>query len=206
MIIAEIEFNILLQAIKTYLDRPPDPDNPTPDTIKDVYGPNQIKVMESGIFYKGGLKGKALTLAGKRSYKVWPILDLKELTVKLGLAMTMKDDMATKAVVDTVSGYFDNLLNALAQAAPLARLGKVRQEAIKQTKAVIEGWKDKTIKNIQIPSQMKQPDIIAGILIVHLPPGIPDLTIAARVNDLLGAFGLEKVETDTLRRKIAKLR
>jgi hypothetical protein len=206
MIIAEIEFNILLQAIKTYLDRPPDPDNPTPDTIKDVYGPNQIKVMESGIFYKGGLKGKALTLAGKRSYKVWPILDLKELTVKLGLAMTMKEDMATQAVVDTVSGYFDNLLNALAQAAPLARLGKVRQEAIKQTKAVIEGWKDKTIKNIQIPSQMKQPDIIAGILIVHLPPGIPDLTIAARVNDLLGAFGLEKVETDTLRRKIAKLR
>jgi len=218
---AEIEFNEILTYLKQYLEKPIAPDRNSElskaanyalgyreqDPFTDLVFQNQIKVMESGIFHNGGLKGKILqqTQLGRViSYKVWPISNLPELLAKLTSVMTVSAE-PEKNVKELVSGYFDNLLKAFVTPAALARLGGVRKETIGKMKKELEGWKEKTVK--KIPAFKKENALkIAETLIAHLPPKTPDLTIAERANELLAAFGKKETDVQTLRKKIAKKR
>jgi hypothetical protein len=190
----EIAFNGLLRAVREYPDKAAEHDC-------------LLRVMESGIFYKGGLKGKILlqTQSGKvKDRKVWPISNLKELLLKLTAVMGATTD-PEKNVKEFVSGYFANLLKAFDRAAPLARLGGVRKSSIDKTKKVLLTWKEDTIK--KIPTFPKTAtNEIAEILLAHLPPKTPDLTIAERIKELMAAFNQEGGKIQTLRKMVAKMR
>jgi hypothetical protein len=163
--------------------------------------------MESGIFYKGGVKGRIIskTITGKViNQKTWDISNLKELLFKLTAVMGATTD-PEKNVKEFVSGYFENLLQAFDRAAPLARLGGVRKSSIDKTKKVLLTWKEDTIK--KIPTFPKTaPNEIAEILLAHLPPNTPHLTIADRIEELMAAFNQEGGKIETLRKMVADKR
>jgi hypothetical protein len=214
----ETEFNDLLAALKTppflisnelltTLMKPPELTVSKESPYKSIEYDNLIKVMESGIFYKGGLKGKILlqTHSGQvKDRKVWPISNLKELLVKLAALMVATTD-PEKNVKEFVSGYFENLLKAFDTPAALARLGGIRKSSIDKTKQDLLNWKEKTIH--KIPTFPKTaPNEIAEILLAHLPTKTPDLTIAERIKELMAAFNQESGKIQTLRKMVAKMR
>jgi len=218
----ETEFTDLLNFLKEYLNKPIQPKTETGslrnyyadllnyrenDPERDSLYRTQLKILESGIFFKGGLKGKILlqTQSGQvKDRKVWPISNLKELLVKLTAVMGTTTD-PEKNVKDFVSGYFENLLKAFDRAAPLARLGGVRKSSIDKTKKVLLNWKEDTIK--KIPAFPKTaPNEIAEILLAHLPPQTPVLTIAERIKELLAAFNQESRKIRTLTNMVADKR
>jgi hypothetical protein len=217
----ETEFNEILTSLKQALEKPTAPDRDSewskvvnyalgyrePDPHTELLIRNLIKIMESGIFREGGLKGKIIqqTQLGRvDKNKVWPISNLVELLTELTAIMKVSAE-PEKNIKKLVSGYFDNLLKAFVTPAALARLGGVRKETIEKTKKELTGWKEKTIK--RIPKIKEEISLeIAEALIAHIPPKTPDLTIAERANELLAAFGKKGIEVDTLRKKIAKKR
>lgn len=216
---AETEFNEILTSLKEYLEKPIAPEKDSQwsklsiyalgyreqDPFRDLLFKNQIKIMESGIFHKGGLKGKVLPVSGRGTHhKVWLISNLGELLAKLTSIMTVSAE-PDKNVKEFVSGYFDNLLKAFDKTAPLARLGGVRKPTLEKMRTDLEGWKKKTIK--KIPAFKKKTALeIAETLIPHLPPQTPYLTIAERANELLAAFDKEGITANTLRKTVAKMR
>jgi hypothetical protein len=214
---AEREFNDILAFLKDYLNKPiirngdlwnylsgsPREENP----LRDLIAQTQIKVMESGIFHEGGLKGKILEqtqLGQVISRMVWPISNLRELLIDLTVIMGTSGD-PEKKTKELISRYFDDLLKAFITPAALARLGGVRKGTIEKKKNEMMSWKEKIIK--KIPKIKEETALkIAETLIAHLSPKTPDLTIAERTNELLAAFGKKETDVQTLRKKIAKIR
>jgi hypothetical protein len=221
---AEKEFYDTLAFFKDYLNRPTTPVSNgsfrnylgypflyrEQDPYKDFLFQVEIKIMESGIFHKGGVKGKVLPVSGRGiHYKVWPISNLGELLASLTSTMTVSAE-PEKNVREFVSDCFDNLLMAFDKASPIARLGGIRKPTIEKIKRELAGWKNKTISRIPKFNQYKDKGRIAlkiaETLIAHLPPKTPDSIIAERTNELLTAFGKEGMAIRTLTGKIAKLR
>jgi hypothetical protein len=217
---SEAEFNDLLNNLKEYLNKPIEPyPMPTTGGLRNYFIPGyrennperdslyrtQIKILESGIFYIGGIKGKVLerTQLGRiRGWQVWPISNLDELLDKLADVMTVAMEGETK---EYVSSRFDNLLNAYNSLAPLVRLGGVRKETLKKRRKELEGWKKQTINKLPTSIKKIAPEI-AETLIAHLPPRTPDLTIAERIKELMAAFNQEGGKIETLRKMVADKR
>jgi hypothetical protein len=218
----ETEFNDLLNFRKEYLNKPIQPkiENGTPRNyyadllryrendpqIGSLYQ-TQIKIMESGIFHKGGLKGKVLlqTQSGRvKEWKVCPISNLSELLYKLTSVITISTE-GDKIVKEYVSGDFDNLLKAFDGVTPLARLGGVKKLTLEKMKKELERWKKKTISKIPTSKKKIAPEI-AETLIVHLSPKTPDLTIAERIKELMAAFNQESRKIRTLTNMVAEIR
>jgi hypothetical protein len=209
----EMEFTNLLNYLKEYLNRPTnylaDPlnyreNNPEKDSLYQTQ--IKIKIMESGIFYEGGLKGKILlqTHSGQvRNRKVWPISNLHDLLSELTSVMTFATE-GEEEVRGYVSADFDDLLIAFDRVAPLARLGGIKKLTLEKRKQELEGWKEKTISKISISKKQIAPTI-AEILITHLPPKTPDLTIAERIKELMAAFNQESRKIRTLTDMVAKI-
>jgi hypothetical protein len=104
-----------------------------------------------------------------------------------------------------VSGDFDDLLIAFGRVAPLARLGGIKKLTLEKRKKELEGWKEKTISKISISKKQIAPTI-AEMLIAHLPPKTPDLTIAERIKELMAAFNQESRKIRTLINMVAEIR
>ena len=82
-----------------------------------------------------------------------------------------------KNVKEIVSAKFDNLLIAFDRVAHLVRLVGVLKSSIDKNKQNLLNWKEKAIH--KIPTFPKAaPKEIAEILLAHLHPKTPDLTIA----------------------------
>ena len=218
----ETEFTDLLNSLKEYLNKPTTPkaENGSPRNYfadllnlrenspeKDSLYQTQIKIMESGIFYKGGLKGKVLLKTTKGrviQWRVWSISNLGELLSKLTAVMTVATE-SEKKVKEYISGCFDSLLKAFDGVFPLARLGGVRKLTLEKMEKELEGWKKKTINKIPTSKKKIAPEI-AETLIAHLPPKTPDLTIAERIKELMAAFNQESGKIRTLTKMIADKR
>jgi hypothetical protein len=142
---AETEFNEILTSIKQALEKPVAPDRDSewrkainyalgyrePDPHTELSIRNLIKIMESGIFHKGGLKGKILEqtqLGTVIESRVWPISNLTRLLVKLTSIITAAEPK--KITIDFVSSRFDDLLRAFNQVAGIARLASIRKQTI----------------------------------------------------------------------------
>jgi hypothetical protein len=220
---AEKEFKNTLAFLKEYLNRPIAPVSDgslrnylgyqflyrESDPFKDLIIKNKIKIMESGIFYKGGLKGKILKqtqLGTVIDYKVLHVSTMPNLLDKLNFIMISSAEFKKEEIVrQFISEYFNNLLNAFDEVAPIARRAGVRKRTIEKIREELAGWDEKAIN--KIPAFKKKIAMeIAETLIAHLPSRTPDLTIAARTKELLAAFGKEGMAIRTLTGKIAKLR
>jgi hypothetical protein len=72
--------------------------------------PYSVKIMESGIFYKGGLKGKKLAVAGPPDYQFFPISNLDKLIEILSMDIkTIKEVGGTQGQKKIIEKEFERL-------------------------------------------------------------------------------------------------
>jgi hypothetical protein len=170
---------------------------------------NIIKVMKSGIFCMGGLKGKPLP--GGKSYKIYPLEDLAAFILT-----------ATYYITGEIpSGEFLNKLEesfrdpkpfdeAIEQIEKLENIAKIyrskrHSDKLKQIRIDLENIKLALLdKPIVFPAILKgRPDRIDDLISLfkeHLPLKTPVLTIAKAISDLLKIYDVYIEHTAILRR------
>jgi hypothetical protein len=190
---------------------------------QDIYN----KVRESGIFHKGGLKGKKLAKTGPIDFQVWSISDLDSLIWQLVESIGgFSQEIRLEPFQDELNNRIDSLLEAFDRASPvLYGFGKVNEGHLQEIREKIGKWINKAkagISNhdIHIPVLIADPgnplfycapdkkieNDIAYTLIKYIPDNVPDLTVAHRVNDLLVTFGKPQAKIETLRKIIGDYR
>ena len=92
---------------------------------QDVYK----KVRESGIFHKGGLKGKKFAKTGPIDFQVWSISDLEALIGELAEKIVgFNQGIRLEAFQDELNNRIDSLIEAFDRAIPvLYGFGKVNE-------------------------------------------------------------------------------
>jgi hypothetical protein len=175
-----------------------------------------IRIMESGIFVKGGLKGKKLPVAGPPQYYVHQILELEKLVKGIALSLWAFKTEDIEAFKRKATGSFDRLIEAFDEVAPYAQeFAKIQERVIHNRQAELGKWKTQaliTLENTSFDYQyywkINGPKVAKFIaaLILYNSPDASDWTIADRVNELFYAFGKTKVNFETLRKAVAKLR
>jgi hypothetical protein len=170
-----------------------------------------IKIMESGVLHKGGLKGKKLTVSGPPDYLVYLILDLKELIDLLAKDFSAFEFHADrKKEFSRIESRFSCLLNDFDRISPYLKEYKITRGSENKLRNQLVTWKNKLLEK----SNAKGPIILAGqayyppehslesyiaYQIAYFVPDAPSLTIAHRANDLLKHMGKEQVSCRTLR-------
>jgi hypothetical protein len=196
--------------------------NPTPDLLASEdpslkeFREMWIRIMESGIFFKGGLKGKKLPVSGPPQYYVHQILELEKLVKGIALSLWAFKTQDIEVIKRKAADSFDRLIGAFDEVAPYAQeFAMVQERVIHNRQAESEKWKNQALKTLENTSfdyqhywKINGPKIARFIaaLILYNSPDASDWTIAARVNELFYAFGKTKVNFETLRKVVAKLR
>ncbi len=175
-----------------------------PDPIRE----RAITIMESGIFHKGGLKGKKLAKAGPPGYKTYPIDNIyKFITwIAYGLQMTDRGEDDLRKMMDKA---FNDIFKPFDAVAPIVVLiGRVRSESIDAVKKTLMEWKEKTSNKLvarekKMAETGKSDKLFASGQFEHFTRHIPDAPpnlIATRVSELLYIAG-KKSFPETLRRR-----
>jgi len=190
---------------------------------QDIYN----KVRDSGIFHKGGLKGKKLAKTGPIDFQVWAISDLEELIDDLAKKIVgFSQWIKLKAFQDDLNSRIDSLIEAFDQAYPvLYGFGNVNDGHLQEIRDKIVEWinrakvgisnhdphipiliDDPTNPLFYLASDKKIENDIAYTLIKYISDEVPDLTVAHRVNNLLAIFGKPQAKIETLRKTIRDYR
>jgi hypothetical protein len=155
-----------------------------------------IRIMESPMFYKGGLRGKKLPVAGKAEYLSLPIPDLESLVMLLAADL---DRHATGKLgrVD-LKGPYDRALKDLDEILSLAMgasdyLLKKRILTVRRKLYELQE---------QIPPFLREPDIIY-LVDLRLDTFVPDAKVAetSRATELLLTHLGLPVKRETVRRR-----
>ena len=155
-----------------------------------------IRIMESPMFYKGGLRGKKLPVAGKIEYKSIPIQDLESLVMLLASdldrhATGKLGRVALKAPYDRVLKDFDEIIS-LAMVASDYLLKKRILTARKKLYELRE----------KIPPFFREPDIIY-LVDLRIETFVPDAKVSetSRATELLLTHLGLPVKRETARRR-----
>jgi hypothetical protein len=155
-----------------------------------------IKIMESPMFYKGGLRGKNLPVAGKRQYKFLPIADLESLVMLLAADL---DKHATgKLGRICLKVHLGKVLNDFEEIISLAFFASdflVKKRILTVRKKLYE-------LHEKIPPYFREPDLIY-LVDLRIDTFVPDAKVSeiARATALLlNHLGLP-VKRETARRR-----
>lgn len=166
-----------------------------------------IKVMKSGIFHKGGLRGRQIT-RGNFDYIVYYFDDLISFILR-----------ATSYVINTKPDeylrYYDMTFNrAMNQIDKLKLIAatynsKRSWNKLHNIKSDLEDIKSELLKNpvIPLPSRLKgggdNIDSLIYLFKRQLPPETPDLIIARAISNLLQTFKIY-VESEAIRQRMKR--
>ena len=146
---------------------------------KTMLTPYIVKIMESGIFYKGGLKGKKLTVAGPPDYKVLPISNLDGLIEILSIDIkTFKEIGGTQGQKKIIENEFERLKQDFLKLQERLKfhLGTRAASKAKKMQEQIIFWKGEILKKLV----SSHPGLDLATHILNFVPDAPDLTIADR--------------------------
>jgi hypothetical protein len=178
-----------------------------------------IRIMQSGIFHKGGLKGKKLTVSGPPNYLVYPIFHLKILIDFLSGDFGQfefydgreKEFLKIEKDFDYLIREFDRKFDRIS---PYLKEYKITKGSEIKLRNQLVAWKEKLLKK----KNDKGPRIVLGkayyppkhsieIYITYrlasFVPDAPALTITNRANDLLEYLGKKRGNSRTLRSIVA---
>ena len=110
----------------------------------------RLKILNSTIFHRGGLKGKALS-PPRRGYRTWPIAPLEGFINKRARVMLAQDTPTAALVRAHLHRKFDSLLAAYDEVAPLAKLLGVPLARIEALRVELAGWRDKVQARLPLP-------------------------------------------------------
>lgn len=189
---------------------------PRPKWFPLMHNESYIKIMESGIFHKGCLKGKKLTVSGPPDYLTYPILDLEKLIGHLSYSFSRFNFYDRKiSVRERLERDFDILLRLFDKIMPYLKEYKIAKGSEIKVKNQLIIWRNKLIKkfndNVPLiygeevfhPPEYSLEDYIADCLAWFVPEA-PALRLAKRTNDLLHYMGKNRVNERTLRHFISR--
>jgi hypothetical protein len=160
-----------------------------------------LKIMESGIFHKGGLKGTQLDFKGNFEVHRINLLEnfVIEVASSLGAFSHAKDIQGRDNWIRKKFNFLEKEINLLLATVRLYKGGRAAQKLERKRKEMMSLEED----ILQRPSKTpKLPDIkrdIAGIF--HDFVEAPKVIIAERVSDLLNFFGID-AKMESIRKKL----
>jgi hypothetical protein len=113
-----------------------------------------LKIMESPMFYQGGLRGRKLPVAGKTRDKVIPISDLESFVMLL--AGDLEKHQTGKLGVVDLKAHFNRLLADFEELLSLAYVAS--DYLVKQR--IVTVWKKLRDLSEKLPAHFRVPDII----------------------------------------------
>jgi hypothetical protein len=161
-----------------------------------------IKIMESGIFHKGGLKGTNLDL-NARDFEVHTIDDLEDLLLEVASNLetfsAVKDIQARECWIRELFESLEKNFNQLLPTIKLYKGGRAAQKLERKRKEMLKLQED----ILQRPSRTPKPsDIKKHIAIIFRKyVKAPKVIIAERVSDLLNFFGID-AKPESVREKL----
>lgn len=161
-----------------------------------------IRIMESPMFYKGGLRGKHLPVAGKREYKFIPIQDLESLVMLL--AVDLEKNEAGKLGRIPLKMHFGKALKNFDEILSLAFMASdylVKKRILTIRKKLYELQE-------QMPAYLREPDIVS-LVDLRISTFVPDSnpSESSRATELLlNHFGLPGKQETARRRRSGSAR
>jgi hypothetical protein len=166
-----------------------------------------IKIMESGIFHKGGLKGKKLAVSGPPDFRHYKILNLEILVNILSQNIRRREEGNYPVLYE---GDFNRLLKKLAECE--GELEKMEEYTGKTVLQDLRSIRTKLIarqNNILKKANPGSKTSLAMIFLCEMSlfvPKSPALNIAERANELLKVLGKKSVSKRTLTDQISRLK
>ena len=173
-----------------------------------LLSPYSAEIMESGIFYKGGLKGKKLEVSGPPQYQIFSISNFDKLVENLSMkVMTFEEVAAIQAEKKIIENKFEKVKQDFLKLEENLKLhlGSGAATKIEKMRGEIMSWKHDILKKI-VSTPISPLGFELAAQLASFVPDAPDLIIAKRTNDLLEALGKEPISSRTLKSKISKLR
>jgi hypothetical protein len=179
-----------------------------PSNLSDPIRERAITIMESGIFHKGGLKGKKLAKAGHPDFITYPIDNLYNFIIGIAFGLQLMD-RGEEDLRKLIDEAFNDIFKLFEAAAPIVILiGGVRRKSVDAVRKTLNEWKEKTSNRLverekEMAEKGKSDKLFASGQFKHFTRHIPDASpnlIATRVSELLYLFGKE-ISPETLRRK-----
>ena len=169
-------------------------------------GPDIIKVMKSGMFHMGGLKGRKLP--GENPFKVYFFEDLAYFILKVTNNITSGELLENLKKAFRRSSPFDEAIKQIEELEYIAKVYRSKRSSNELTEI------KKGLQNIQarlldkpiivLPAQLKEmPDRVDNLISLfkdQLPSATPDYTIAVAISYLLNTFNIFIEHTAILRR------
>ena len=162
------------------------------DSKKDWHSNYCARIMESGIFHKGGLKGANLDFNAS-DFEVHTIDKLEDLLLEvasnLEIFSAVKDIQARECWIRELFESLENNFNQLLYAVKLYKGGRAAQQLERKRKEMLKLQED----ILQRPSRTPKPSDIKEAIanIFHKYVKAPKVIIAERVSDLLNSFGID---------------
>jgi hypothetical protein len=160
-----------------------------------------IKIMESPMFYRGGLRGKKLPVSGKPRDKVLPVSDLESLVMLL--AADLEKHQAGKLGVMDLRFHFDKVLADFEEVIPYVYAAsdyKVKE------RIVVVRRKLQELRG-KIPAHFRNPQLMdqVGWRIKAFVPGVKIAETTRATELLLSHLGIP-VKRETARRRSYRAR
>lgn len=171
-----------------------------------------IKVMNSGIFYKGGLKGKPL----KRNNLDYMVYFFNDLALFILMATDyLIDEELDKRFRDLILENFDSAINMLYKLKSIASvcLSKINMNKLENIMKDLEYIKYNilSISEIGLPIPLKKvmTDRIDSLIILfkkQLPPETPEKVISEAILTLLHKFNIFVIESEGIRQRMKRMK
>ncbi|MCX5888448.1 MAG: hypothetical protein NTY36_03235 [Deltaproteobacteria bacterium] len=167
-----------------------------------------IKVMKSGIFHKGGLKGRPLT-RNNFDYVVYFFKDLVSFILKTTSHLISEKPGEYHRYYISAFDRAINQIDRLRSIASSYRSKRSWNKLIK-IKNDLEDIKSNLISKpvIALPTRlMEKEDCIDSLISLfkqQLPPTTPDIVISQAISTLLHTFNIFTVEPDAIRQRITR--
>lgn len=171
-----------------------------------------IQVMNSGIFYKGGLKGRPLK-RNNLNYKVYFFNDLAFFILMATNYLINEEEKLDKRFCDLISKTFDSAINKIYKLKSISTVcsSKTNVNTLDNIMHDLEDVKSDILSKsyIGLPVSLKKimSDRIDSLIILfkeQLPKDTPDFLISQAISTLLHTFNIFTVEPDAIRQRITR--
>lgn len=170
-----------------------------------------IKVMNSGIFYKGGLQGRPLK-RNNLDYKVYFFNDLALFILKATDYLLNKEEELDRRFCDLISKTSDNAINIIYKLKSIATVcrSKINMNKLENIRKDLEDIKSNllTRSEIDLPAPLKKMpdriDLLISLFKEQLPSDTPVKIIPPAISTLLHSFNIFTVEPEAIYQRMKR--
>jgi hypothetical protein len=182
------------------------------ESLKADLSQAMIKVMNSGIFYKGGLQGRSLK-RNALDYKIYFFNDLAFFILMATDYLINDEEKLDKRFYDLISKNFDSAINKIYKLISIAEVSRSKRNVKKLgniTRELEDIKCDLLSKNdIRLPITLRivmidRIDSLINLFKEQLPDDTPDDIISQAISTLIHSFNIFTVEPEAIRQRMTR--